>query len=173
MKIEYTGRQLDVPEAVRNLAERKLRKLQRILPGATHAHVRLGADRHRLRAEVTVRSPRLDLSAVEEGADLGLSLKAAIEKVLEQARRATERRRDRRRRSAEPAPAVPAAGGEAGVRVIRSRGFVAKPMTIEEAVLEMEGRTRGPLLFRDADSEGVRVLFRRQDGHLGLIEEKA
>ena len=176
MRIEYTGRQLEVPEAARALAERKLTKLQRILPGITNAHVTFRNDRHRQVAEVVVHSRRLDLSATEAGSDFAASLKLAIDKLLHQAQRARGRRRDRRRRGAEQRSVPPAASlpaSERPVRVIRSRGFEAKPMTIDEAVLQMETRKDGPLVFREANGAGVRVLYWRKDGNLGLIEPEA
>lgn len=179
MRIEYTGRHLEVPEVVRRLAERKLRKLERVLPGITSAHVTLETDRHRLRAEVTVRSPQLDLSASQASAEMGASLKAAIDKLLQQAQRARGRRRDKKRRASPPArparkaPAPAGAGAERELRVIKSGGFVAKPMTLDEAVLRMEDRRDGPLVFRDADALRLRVLYWRRDGHLGLIEPEA
>jgi putative sigma-54 modulation protein len=176
MRIEYTGRHLEVPEAVRTLAEQKLGKLERILPGITSAHVLLRADRHRRVAEVVVHSRQLDLSATQAGGDLAKALKTAIDKLLHQAQRAKGRRRDSKRR--EPAALAPARPPEAAqqereVRVIKSRGFVAKPMTLDEALLQMETRKDGPLVFREAGRGGVRVLFWRKDGHLGLIEPEA
>lgn len=178
MRIEYTGRHLEVPEAARNLAQQKLRKLERILPGITTAHVMLRADRYRQVAEVVVHSPQLDLAAAEAGADLAKALKAAIDKLLHQAQRAKGRRRDKKRREAVALrPARPVAASpppEREVRVIKSRGgFVAKPMTLDEALLQMETRRDGPLVFREAGRAGVRVLFWRRDGNLGLIEPEA
>ena len=57
--------------------------------------------------------------------------------------------------------------------MIRSRRSVVKPMTLDEAAFEMEGRAEGVLVFRDAATERVNVLFRRRDGNLGLIEPGA
>jgi len=60
-----------------------------------------------------------------------------------------------------------------GPRVIRSRRFAVKPMTIEEAALEVGASADGVLVFRDASTERVKVLYRRKDGNLGLIEPEA
>ena len=56
------------------------------------------------------------------------------------------------------------------VRVIKSRRPVGKPMTVDEAAAEMLAREEGFLVFRDARSERVHVLYRRKDGNLGLVE---
>jgi putative sigma-54 modulation protein len=55
-------------------------------------------------------------------------------------------------------------------RIIRSRRVASKPMTLEEATLEVDERPEGLLVYRDAKTERLSVLFRRRDGHLGLIE---
>ena len=173
MRIEYTGRHLEVPESARRLVERKLSKLERILPGITAAHVTLSSDRYQRVAEIVVRSPQLDLSAAERGGDPGRALKAAFEKLLHQAQHAKGRRRDKRRHAAQPRPAPQKPPAERDVKVVKSRGFVAKPITLDEALLQLENRREGPLVFREPGAPGVRVLFWRRDGNLGLIDSEA
>jgi putative sigma-54 modulation protein len=188
MRVEYTGRHLEVPEEVRRLGERKLRKLAKVLPGITDVHVVLAADKHRQIAEVSVHSPNLDLSAAEESADLGGSLSTVMDKVTRQAQRHIGKRRERKRRAPARATALwagvlgpgtatradRARGEEAGApRVIRSRRFVVKPMTVEEAALEVGASDEGLVVFRDARTERVSVLYRRRDGNLVLIEPEA
>jgi putative sigma-54 modulation protein len=175
MKIEFTGRQTGIPDEIRRLAERKLSKLGRLLPAVTRAHVILAADKHRQVAEVSVHSRHLDLSAVEVTTNPRLSVAGAMDKLLRQAQRQRSRRRERKG-SASPRLAPPAAAerGEARApRVVRTRRAALKPMTLDEAALEMEGRGEGVLVFRDAGTERVSVLFRRKDGNLGLIEPEA
>ena len=178
MKIEFTGRQTEVPAELRRLAEGKLQKLGKLLPGVTRAHVILSADKHRQVAEVSVHSRQLDLSAVEATTNPRLSLTSAIDKLLRQAQRQKAKRRERKGK-ASPRRALPPAerggdGGDGGaLRVIRTRRSALKPMTLDEAALEMDGRGEGVLVFRDAATERVSVLFRRRDGHLGLVEPEA
>jgi putative sigma-54 modulation protein len=181
MRIEYTGRQTEVPRELRALAEKKLKKLERVLHGITDAHVVLAADKHRQIAEVSVRSPHLVLAATEESADPGVSLTTVIEKLTRQAQRQMGKRQERKRRGpvrgtpAWDGASAPAAakGAEVRIRIFRSRRFVAKPMTVEEAALEIDGSAHGLVVFRNAGTEQVSVLYRRQDGHLGLIEPEA
>ena len=176
MRIEFTGRQTGIPEELRQLAERKLRKVGKLLPALTRAHVILAADKHRQVAEVSVHSRHLDLAAVEVSTNPRLSVTGAIDKLLRQAQRQQARRRERKGAVSPRRASVPAAerGPEAGApRVIRTRRAAVKPMTLDEAALEMEGRGEGVLVFRDAATERVNVLFRRRDGNLGLIEPGA
>lgn len=174
MKIEFTGRQTGIPDEVRRLAERKLQKVGKLLPSVTRAHVILAADKHRQVAEVSVHSRQLDLAAVEVTTSPRRSVAGAIDKLLRQAQRQHARRRERKGASSPRlAPAPAERGGDGAPRVIRTRRAAVKPMTLDEAALEMDGRPDGVLVFRDAASERVRVLFRRKDGNLGLIEPEA
>jgi len=176
MKIEFTGRQTEIKDEVRRLAERKLQKLGKLLPAVTRAHVVLAADKHRQVAEVSVHSRLVDLTAVEVTTSPGQSVAGAIDKLLRQAERQRAKRRERKG-AASPRLVPPAAAERGGdgqtLRVVRTRRAAVKPMTLDEAALEMEGRGDGVLVFRDAVTERVSVLFRRKDGNLGLIEPEA
>ena len=183
MKIEFTGRQTEVPEALRDLAARKLEKLSKTLRGLTRVHVMLAVDKHRQIAEVTAHSKHLTVSAQEESTDFGASLAAAFEKLTRQAQRHIGRLRQKKRggaaRTAVRATRARGDGlaavavAEAAPRVIRARRLPLKPMTVDEAALEVGDRPEGFLVFRDARTERVSVLYRRKDGNLGLIDPDA
>ena len=180
MRVEYTGRHMDVTDSIRRLGDRKLRKLTKHLRGITDVHVILSADKHRQTAEVTVHSPHGDLAATQESSDIGVSLSTVMDKLIRQAERRVGKQRVRKgggrsratslRTAAAP---VSTAREEPGPRVIRSRRFAVKPMTIEEAALEVGASPEGVLVFRDASTERVSVLYKRKDGNLGLIEPEA
>jgi len=180
LRVEYTGRHLDVPAELRRLGDRKLRKLERVLPGITDVRVILSIDRHRQVAEVSVHSRHLDLTATEASGDHALSLSTAMDKLIRQAEKRVGKQRVRKggARAASLRPTAPATATgspveERAPRVIRSRRFVVKPMTVEEAALEVGASADGVLVFRDATTERVSVLYRRRDGNLGLIEPEA
>jgi putative sigma-54 modulation protein len=96
MKIEFTGRQTEVPADVRRLAEQKLQKLAKLLPAVTRAHVILTADKHRQVAEVSLHSRQADLAATAVTTDARLSLAAAIGKLERQADKQRTRRKVRK-----------------------------------------------------------------------------
>lgn len=176
MRIEFTGRQTEVGPELRALTERKLRKLEKVLHGITDVHVVLSLDKHRQIAEVSVNSAQLTLTAAEESGDAGLSLATVIDKLTRQAQRQMGRRAQRRRRVDPRATALwsgvlgPSSDRSEGPRVVRSRRFLVKPMTVDEAVLEVGGNEEGVVVFRNASTERVNVLYKRRDGNLGLIE---
>ena len=176
MVVEFTGRQVEIPPKVRRLAERKIGKLAKVLPGITHVRVVIGADKHRQRAEVSVHSPHLDLVANEVAADAAVAVSTVIDKLTRQAQRHTEKRREGKRRApvrATPVRPPAAAPAEGGARVIRSRRFTARLMTLEAATRLVGDDGNGAVVFRDQSAKRIHVLFRRRDGNLGLIELEA
>jgi putative sigma-54 modulation protein len=179
MKIDYTGRQTEITAEVRRVAEQKLRKVGKLLPSITRAHLILTADKHRRAAEVSVHSRQLDLAAVEVSTNPRLAVAGAFEKLIRQVDRERRKRRIRKGATSPRLTASALAGGREaaeaapGPVVVRSRRSAVKPMTLEEAALEMDGRGGDVLVYRDATTERVAVLFRRRDGNLGLVEPEA
>jgi len=180
MEVEYTGRQTEVPAEIRTLAERKLKKLEKVLGRPLRAHVILAADKHRQIAEVSVHSPHLDLTAAEETEDMGASVATVMDKLTRQAQRHLGKWRQRKRRAPARATALwsgvlgaAAAPQDGGLRVVRSRRIVVKPMTVEEAARQVGANDDEFLVFRDAATKRVNVLYKRKDGNLGLIEPEA
>jgi putative sigma-54 modulation protein len=199
MQVEYTGRQTEVTPRLRALAERRLRKLAKMLRTITRAHVILSSDKHRRIAEVSVHSPHLDLTAQEQTADMTASLGTVFDKLESQAQKQAGKRKERKRhgpargaasarrggapwrdgpRAAEAAAApssdqAPRVERGAAPRLIRTRQAALKPMTVQEAMREVEYSRDGLVVFRDAATERVNVLFKRKDGNLGLIEPEA
>jgi putative sigma-54 modulation protein len=97
MKVEYTGRQTDVPARIRSLAERKLKKLEKFVGRPLRAHVILTVDRHRRIAEVSVHSPRHDMTATGASPDMRVSLTTVMDKLLRQAQRHVGKRQSKRK----------------------------------------------------------------------------
>jgi putative sigma-54 modulation protein len=166
MQIEYTGRQTEVTPRLRALAERRLRKLAKVLRTITHAHVIFTSDKHRRIAEISVHSPQLVLTAQEQTPEMIASLGNVLDKLERQARKHAGKRHERKRRG-------PGRGQAARPRVIRSRRRAPREMTVQEAMHEVESSPDGLLVYRDSETDRMTVLFRRKDGNLGLIEPEA
>jgi len=99
MEVEYTGRQTEVPAAIRKVAERKLKKLEKMVGRPLRAHVILTVDRHRQIAEVSVHSPRLEMTATEETADMAASLGLVMDKLFRQADKHTGKRQSHKKKN--------------------------------------------------------------------------
>lgn len=182
MNIYITGRQIEVTPPLKAYTESKLRKLKRFLNGITDIHVTLSVEKYRQIAEINVHSSgNTYLTAVNESNDLYTSILQAIDKIEAQAKKQQTKRVDKRRRgkrkedsgtfnvlAREEGP-MP----ETGPRVVESSRFVIKPLSVEEAVVQIEAEGAEFLVFRNAGSERVNVLYRRPDGNYGLIDPES
>jgi putative sigma-54 modulation protein len=112
-----------------------------------------------------------------------LALAAAADKIDRQAAKLKDRWAARKRQGISPARAASAAprperagarnDGNGGARVVRARRYEVKPMSVEEAAYEVADDAHAFLVFRNAATDTINVLFRRPDGRLGLIEPDA
>jgi putative sigma-54 modulation protein len=178
MKITFTGRQVELAPAQLKKLEARFAKVGKLLDGReqTEAHVILSLERHLHQAEITVNYHNHSLVGEGSNADLFTAIHAAVEKLEKQAIKVRAKWRDtqrtpRRETAATQAP-EPAAAPEPEIerRVFRVNHHQRrKPMTLEEALLEME-KGGDYLVYRDAESDRVAVLMRRRDGNFDLVE---
>ena len=184
MMILYTGRRADLTDALKTLTEKKLAKLERFLNGSEDAHVILKLEKHRHLAEIVIRGHNTPLTARAEASDFRDSIGLCADRLLAQAKRQRERLSKERKRSGlrgtprQPEMALP--GGLPGApaegdhpAIVRMGAIPAKPMSIDEAARQADRSPEPFLIFRNAESQQIAVLFRRADGRFGLVEEEA
>ena len=179
MRTIVKGKNLDVPDAVRRYAERKMRRLERFLDDRTDAILEVSVERHKSAddsriAEVTLV---IDGQTLRGRAD-AVTYEAAIDEVVDKVeRRAVDFREKPRVRARGPeekdilsriADGTADAGRER--RVVKSKRFAIQPMFEEDAIAEMESLGHAFFVFVNAENERVNVLYRRRDGDFGLIE---
>jgi putative sigma-54 modulation protein len=175
MKFEYTGRHVDVSPAIRKHVEDHFKKLDHIFnnsPITTHVIIEVEKNRHI--GEVIINWRDHTLAAKDTNIDMYMALTRAMTKVEKQALKLKKKIIDRKQGSKRtPAKAQPGDGVEATprpARIIAARRYAVKPMTAEEAALRLSGERDQFLVFRDADTERLGVLYKRTDGNYGLIE---
>ena len=172
MQFSVTARNLEITPALRTYTEEKLNRLTRYLENIVTIHVVLSVNKHRQTAEVTLRVRELTIRAEEESDDLYSSIDLVVEKLERQILRYKERIMahaarggNRGGRTASTAPVV-----EEEARVVKTKRFAVKPVGVEEAILQMDLLGHNFYVFRNATTEEVNVIYRRRDGHYGLIE---
>lgn len=186
MKITYTGRQVELAPAQLRKIEAAFAKVGKLLDGREEkeAHVILSLERHLHQAEITVNYHNHRMVGIGESPDLFTAIDSAIEKLEKQAIKVRAKWREAKRvphkgeesESGSPDVEMEPAGEEEGAsarEIIRVNFHQKrKPMTLDEAVLELEkARTRDYLVYRDAEKDDrVAVLVRRRDGNFDLIE---
>ncbi len=177
MRVAYTGRNIEVTSALRDFTEGHLKKIRKILGEAIHVHMTLTVQKHRQIAEIHLHTRSLDINGLEETNDMYASINAVLEKAERQALKHKGKKITRKRHPGHPASRLPSNSPSStkrspsgAPRVIKSTSFAAKPMTVEEAVQEVNGADGNFLVFRNAESEKVSVVYKRKDGNFGLIE---
>lgn len=184
MRLELTGRNVTISPGLRTLVDQKLaRVLRQVNDSGISAAVIVSKEKFQkvVDASLHIRDERF-LHAVARAATWELAVNQAVEKLEQQTRKLKGKWETRKRRAAssraaaspEEAVAAPASRGRAPraerPRVIRAARYAVKPMTVDEASIELEDQDAAFLVFRDAATDAVNVLYRRKDGRLGLIE---
>ena len=180
MNVEITGRHVLITPTIRTYVLKRLRKFTKVLREPLSFHVILGVEKDRHTAEVLLKTKLVDFTGTGETKDMYSAVMTAIEKLERQAlKRKTKRIEVRRNRARERSVAERSGAPAAGSPRPNSRGdrnriveeeAQGKPMAVEEALLELGQSERPFVVFRNADSGAVNVLYRRKDGALALIQ---
>jgi putative sigma-54 modulation protein len=172
VQLRVKGRGVEVTDALRSYAEKRLGRLERQLPDP-QIELQLSAehnpsikDSHVAEATVITKGPVL--RARESSHDMRASIDRLVDKLERQVTRYREKR-GRRRRASRQAPDEGILMAE-DPQIVRTKQFAVKPMTAEEAVLQLELVGHDFFVFRNADSDEVNIVYRRREGGYGLIE---
>ncbi len=175
MELRVKGKNTEVAESIRSYGERKLGKLERILEDEARVELELAEETNpaiaaNQVAEATVWTRRHVVRAREASPDMKASIDQLVGKLERQIKDAREKVRNRRPRGEAPEPAPVLDLDEVDGTIVRTKQFALKPMTAEEAVLQLELLGHDFYVFRSIDSDEVNVVYRRRAGDYGLIE---
>jgi putative sigma-54 modulation protein len=185
MRVELTGRHVVVTPALRRLVETKLSKLERLLNDtAVSAQTVLTREKHAYRADISLHARgEKFLHGVASTTSWETSIVAAIAKISSQAETVKGKWQERKRRvvkralvapAAAPAQPTPRKPGRAArpdiPHVVRATRQAIKPMSVTDAIGELEAGGDGIVIFRAAETAAVRVLYRARSGELTLVE---
>lgn len=181
MRMNIVGRHVEVTPALKRFALEKLGKLDKLIDGPLEAHVVLAVEKHRHLAEIQVKSRMGVFSSSKETADLYASIGEVVDKITAQAHRQKDKLQERKRRTGQKAADAVAAIVEApaakparrkpkAAKLVRVPRYRLKPLSAEDAAAELEASGAEVLVFRDADTYRVNVVFRRANGAIGLVD---
>lgn len=181
MKFTFTDKKVTLPKKVHDYAEKKIGKLERYFQTEPEAAAVFSVEKGRNNVEVTIRSGGTILRTAESTSDMFASIDAAVADIERQLRRHKTRlekrlRKDAFVRSAEEdvsfVPADAEEDEEESFTPVRTKRFPIKPMTVEEAILQMELVGHTFFAFRNEDAGGAfSVVYKRNNGGYGLIED--
>jgi putative sigma-54 modulation protein len=177
LRLQVKGRNLDVTDSIRSYAEQKLRKLDKQLNEATEVELELAVEKNpsiaaNQIAEATVWTKGPTLRAREASEDMRASIDQLTEKLVRQVRHYRDKRSFRGVRSHVPVDeGVPALeDDQLSDQIVKTKQFPVKPMTPDEAVLQLELIGHDFFVFKNAVTDAVNVVYRRNGGGYGLIE---
>jgi putative sigma-54 modulation protein len=183
MRLELTGRHIDIAPTLRRLVERKLARLDRMLNDtALSAQVVLSREKRAYRADVSLHARgEKFLHGVGESSAWEPSMSLAVDKIVQQAAKVKGKWQDRRRRAgtavaddATTEAAQPRRSRESPTTIRTPRMQVSrqkvKPMSLAEATGALDASDNGFVIYRDTETEVISVLYKRANGGLTLIE---
>lgn len=179
MKFTFTEKKVNLPKKVHSYAEKKVGKLDRYFKTDAEASLVFSVEKDRNKVELTIRSGGTILRVAESTSDMFASIDAAVTSMERQLRKHKARLEKRLRQGAfertvpeeEVSSFVPEAAEES-FEVVRTKRFAIKPMTVDEAILQMDLLDHTFFAFKDEDSGAFAVVYRRNDGGYGLIEDE-
>ncbi len=177
MQIAVNFRHMESSEAVRTYIEEKLARVKKYVDEPIDAQVVLSIQKKiHHRAEVTMVAKGLTMKSAEETGDMYAAIDLMVDKIERQLKRYKEKLKHHKSstaKSREVQKTVIAASsvdeGAAEPEIVRSHSFFVKPMSVEEAVMQMDLLDKNFLVFTDDRSEEMNVVYRRADGNYGLI----
>lgn len=174
MQTSVTFKNLDPSETIRSYVSNKLNRFDKFLYSPAEANVVLSVEKFRHIAEVNIKGDRMTFVGKEETDDMYSAIDIVLDKIEKQIKRGKQKFREHRSGNNLKRKA---AYGEGSVAVeddvtqqIHIRNIDYKPMDIEEAIMQMELINDSFLVFTNANTERVNVLYRRKDGNFGLIQ---
>ena len=179
MKFVFTDKKVNVPNYIHNYAEKKVGKLDRFFKEDATASLTFSVEKDRNRVEVTIRSSGTIFRVSESTSDMHASIDAAVASLERQIRKNKTRLEKRLRTGAfertveaEISSFVPDGPEEGEYKIVRTKTFPIKPMTQDEAILQMNLLGHSFFAFKNEDAGGAfAVVYRRNDGDYGIIED--
>ena len=178
MRFQYTEKKVNLPENVHKYAEKKVMKLERFFGDDAEALVTFSVDKDRNIAEITVHASNMYFRARESTSDMFASIDAAVATIEGQIRKNKTRlarriRQDAFVRTPETVSSfAPDEPEEDEFEIVRTKRFAMKPMTREEAILQMNLLEHTFFAFRDEEADGAfAVVYKRNDSGYDLIED--
>lgn len=174
MKINYTARHTKVTDEMKQYCEKRIQSLEKLLGNQIEADVLLSVEKYRQKVEINLKMKNASLNTIEETHDMSSSLVGAFDHLEKRVKKEREKLRERKRRRVREREtfSVPMEEKKRPKRVIRGQSYTMKPMSVEEALVQMETSKEEVFLFRTVETENWAVIYRRKDGNYGLIEPK-
>lgn len=185
MQVQVTGKKIEITPALRNFVAGKMAKLEELFPHVKKVAVVLTVEKYRHTAEIHFRADGVEMSAKKTTKDMYASIEQGLGALEQQASKRKDRlhtqgahRRADQRNSKLSAKAGRLAKADAAsakskapkLKVTKVKNSASKPLSLEAAAAHLSASGEGFVLYRDAETGSTQLLFRREDGSIGLME---
>ncbi len=177
MNISFTFRNTDAEEWLKDYAGKKLAKMQKYIDKPIDAQIILSVEKFRSVAEIKLLTKGITLNGKEEAKEMILAIDKVVDKIERQTKKYKEKIRNHKESASKTGKMELTEtsyedehedDGQPGIA--ETRRVVLKPMSVDDAVMEMEESKNTFIIYRDLSSEEVRLIYRREDGNYVLIE---
>ena len=177
MRVDYIARKVTLDDSFRQLTEKKLAKITKYFNDIIDMRVEVSQERHLYEVDLFIKGKDFDIQATTQNKELGAALQEGVDKLEIQARRAKARLKDHKPRGGElkkvqdwEVEVFESDSESSGPpRIVERSSIPIKPMTVEDAILQLEKSPDQFMVFRNANTDRINVLYKRSDKHLGLI----
>jgi len=176
MKIIFKGKHIEVTDAIRNYTEKKLSKIERYFDHILEVIVTLSVEKNRQIIEVTLQTNKALIRAEEETDNMYTSIDKVADKLERQIKKYKEKYFQKPHPGTEKKglanKEVNAEDSESDkiAKIVKTKRFAIKPMSVEEAAMQMDLLGHNFFVFANDNTNKVNVLYKRRDGNFGLIE---
>ena len=173
MQTSVTFKNLDPSDHLRDYVSDKLNRFDKYLHNPAEASVVLSVEKFRHIAEVNIIGDRLSINGKEETEDMYSAIDMVLDKLEKQIKKSKQKNRDRRMGKGKSKPGAQASEDfidDYGEQQVMVKNIEYKPMDVDEAIMQLELVDDSFLVFTNARSDRVNVLYRRKDGNFGLIQ---
>lgn len=172
MRFQIRGKNIQVTDALKQHVEKRLGKMDKYFDTPPEAIVTLLVEKERHRVEVTIPVNGYILRGEEESMDMYSSVDQVLEKLERQMKKYKTRlnKKNKNMSIKDMAQSSVPVLEEETPHLVRTKRFSMKPMSPEEAIMQMNLLSHGFFVFSNAETDEVNVIYRRKDGNYGLIE---
>ncbi len=176
MKITFKGKHIEVTDAMRNYIEKRLNKIERHFDHILEVIVTLSVEKNRQIVEATLQASRALIRAEEETDDMYTSIDKVADKLERQIQKYKEKYFQKphpgseRKGLVNEGVNVEDSESDKIAKIVKTKRFAIKPMSVEEAAMQMDLLGHNFFVFANDNTNKVNVLYKRKDGNFGLIE---
>ncbi len=170
MKLQITAKKMQVPQAFNEYAEKKLTKLDRFFGDEADAKLTMSTFKDEITIELTVKYENMFFRAEQRAADKNDALDACIDKIIRQIRKNKTKVEKRLKSGAFNEQYADEVEEQSGYEVVKHKKFVLRPMSVDEAILQMNMLDHNFFMFKNGDTGEVNVVYKRDDGNYAVLE---